>query len=241
MRIIIVDDEPLARERLKAQILDAALGSIVGEADNGEDAIRAIHDVSPDVVLLDIRMPGMDGIETARHLTRLPQAPAVIFTTAYDEHALAAFDANAIDYLLKPIRATRLQLALEKARRARPADAVNVDNLAEHNSRTHISGTLHGDLALVSVDRIRYFQAGQGYVDVVWDEGSMLIEESLRSLEAEFAGRFIRVHRNSLVALVYITGLNRDTDGNHVVLLDGCESPLAVSRRLAGQVRSQLR
>lgn len=241
MRIIVVDDEPLARERLKAQIHDGELGEIVAEAGNGEDAIKSIHEVTPDVVLLDIRMPGMDGIETARHIMRLSDPPAVIFTTAYDEHALAAFDANAIDYLLKPIRANRLQRALEKARRTNALGASEIEKLAQAGGRTQISGLVHGDITLISIDRVRYFQADQGYVDVVWDDGSMLIEESLRSLEEEFSTGFIRIHRNSLVALAHVIGLNRDSDGNHFVELANCEIRLPVSRRLVGQVRNRLR
>ena len=241
MRIIVVDDEPLARERVKAQVRDAGLGEIVGEAGNGEDAIKSIHDVNPDVVLLGIRMPGMDGIETALHISRLGHAPAVIFTTAYDEHALAAFDANAIDYLLKPIRANRLELALEKARRHNPGHASGIEELANDTTRTQICGLVHGDLAIIGIERVRYFQADQGYVDIVWDEGSMLVEESLRSLEEEFSGSFIRIHRNSLVALAHVTGLHRDRGGNHYVLLDGCDAQIPISRRLVAQVRSQLR
>ena len=120
-------------------------------------------------------------IETAHHLARLTNAPAVIFTTAYDEHALAAFEANAIDYLLKPIRSRRLQQALQKARALTDAQTHGVA-LPDGDGRTHVSGLVHGDLALVGIERVFYFQAGQGYVEVVWDGGSMFIEESLRSL-----------------------------------------------------------
>jgi two-component system response regulator AlgR len=192
-------------------------------------------------VLLDIRMPGMDGLEAAQHLTRLSTPPAVIFTTAYDEHALAAFDANAIDYLLKPIRANRLRQALEKALRLKATQMNGLEELSSTTGRSHISGVVKGDLLLVPVERVLYFQADKGYVDVVWEEGTMLIEESLRSLENEFGERFIRVHRNSLIALTRITGLARDDAGNYLISLDGSAMKLSVSRRLVAQVRNRIR
>lgn len=241
MRIVIVDDEPLARARLAAQVADSGLGEVVAEASNGLDAIRAVESTAPDVVLLDIRMPGMDGVETAQHLARLADPPAVVLTTAYDEHALAAFDANAIDYLLKPIRSSRLQQALEKARVLTAAQAREVGAVATDAGRTHVSGLVHGNLTIVAIDRVLYFQAGHRYIDVVWADGSMLIEESLRSLESEFSERFVRVHRNALVAIAHVAGLSRDGFGNHLITLQGCDTTLPVSRRLLNQVRARLR
>lgn len=241
MRIVIVDDEPLARSRLHAQVDDIGAGEVVAEAANGLDAIQVVESTRPDVVLLDIRMPGMDGIETARHLMHSPAPPAVIFTTAYDEHALAAFEANAIDYLLKPIRTQRLQQALEKARVLTAAQTGAAAAMSGNAARTHISGVVQGNLTLVPIDQVRYFQAGQGYVDVVWDSGSMLIEESLRSLEDEFGDYLVRIHRNALVSVAHISGLIRDEAGNHLVSLEGCDNRLPVSRRLLSQVRKRLR
>lgn len=241
MRIVIVDDEPLARSRLQAQVESSGLGTVVAEAANGVDAIRLVESSRPDVVLLDIRMPGMDGIETACHLMRLAPPPAVVFTTAYDEHALAAFEANAIDYLLKPIRSNRLRQALEKARILTAAQADGVVAIADGAARTHVSGVVQGNMSLVAIEQILYFQADQGYVDVVWKSGSMLIEESLRALENEFGDRFVRIHRNALVAAGHITGLLRDDSGNHLVSLHGCDARLPVSRRLLSQVRKRLR
>ncbi len=241
MRIAIVDDEPLARARLRAQLEDDGLGEVVAEGGNGNEALAIVAGSAPDVVLLDIRMPGMDGLEAARHLMKLSHPPAVIFTTAYDEHALAAFEANAIDYLLKPIRAQRLRQALDKARALTGAQGEVLGELADPAERSHVSGHVHGDLSLVAVTDILYFQADQGYVDVVWADGSMLIEESLRSLEQEFAQRFLRVHRNALVAVAHVTGLRRDDAGNHFVALRGCATELPVSRRLLHQVKIRLR
>jgi len=241
MRIVIVDDEPLARSRLRAQVDDIGLGEVVAEAANGLDAIHLVESSSPDVVLLDIRMPGMDGIETARHLTRLASPPAVVFTTAFDEHALAAFEANAIDYLLKPIRSNRLRQALQKARVLTVAQTNRAAAIADSRARTHVSGLVQGNVLLVEVEQVLYFQAGQGYVDVVWAAGSMLIEDSLRTLEDEFGDRFVRIHRNALVAIAAITGLLRDRAGNHLVRVRACEVELPVSRRLLSLVRKRLR
>ncbi len=241
MRIVIVDDEPLARSRLAAQVADSGLGEVVAEAENGLEAIRVVESTNPDVVLLDIRMPGMDGVETAQHLARLAFPPAVVFTTAYDEHALAAFDANAIDYLLKPIRSSRLQQALEKARVLTTAQAREVGAISADARRTHVSGHVHGNLTIIAIERVLYFQAGHGYVDVIWEDGSMLIEESLRSLESEFSERFVRVHRKALVAVAHVAGLSKDDSGNHFLNLHGCNASVPVSRRLVSQVRARLR
>jgi two-component system response regulator AlgR len=241
VRIAIVDDEPLARARLRAQLEDDGLGEVVAEGANGNEALGIVETSAPDVLLLDIRMPGMDGLEAARHLMKLPAPPAVIFTTAYDEHALAAFEANAIDYLLKPIRANRLRQALDKARALTGPQSVAIGELADPAQRSHVSGIVHGNLSLVAVAEILYFQADQGYVDVVWTEGTMLIEESLRSLEQEFPQRFLRVHRNALVAVEHVTGLRRDEAGNHFIEVRGCTTELPVSRRLLNQVKTRLR
>jgi two-component system response regulator AlgR len=241
MRIAIVDDEPLARARLRAQVQEIGLGEIVAEAANGLEAIRAVESTQPDVVLLDIRMPGMDGIETARHLMNFTAPPAVVFTTAYDEHALAASEANAIDYLLKPIRSGRLQQALEKARVLTAAQTGGVVAVSDSSARTHVSGVVQGNMSLVAIEQVLYFHADQGYVDVIWDGGSILIEESLRALEKEFGDRFVRVHRNALVAVEYITGLQRDAGGNYLVSVHAGDTQLPVSRRLLSQVRKRLR
>ena len=241
MRIVIVDDEPLARSRLASQVTDSGLGEIVAEAENGLEAIQVVESTAPDVVLLDIRMPGMDGVETAQHLARLANPPAVVFTTAYDEHALAAFDVNAIDYFLKPIRSNRLHQALQKARVLSAEQAREVGAISTNAGRTHVSGLVHGDLTIIEIERVLYFQAGHGYVDVVWEDGSMLIEEFLRSLESEFSERFVRVHRNALVAIAHVTGLIKDDSGNHLVALHRCYTTLPVSRRLVSQVRARLR
>ncbi len=239
MRLLIVDDEPLARARLRNQVLDLNIGEIVGEAADGAEAIDCVVALKPDVVLLDIRMPRMDGLETARHLAKLAKPPAVIFTTAYDQHALAAFDASAIDYLLKPIRRDRLATALDKA------GAISAVRLArtrdEVAARNYLSAVDKGGLKLVPVDEVRCLQADQGYVSVQWSGPAVLVEESLRNLEQEFGETFMRIHRNTLVAVQYVIALERASDGTMQVILRDHSEPLAVSRRLVPQVRKRLR
>ncbi|MCC6202020.1 MAG: response regulator transcription factor [Gammaproteobacteria bacterium] len=239
MRILIVDDEPLARARLRAQLGDLARGTVVGEAGNGIEALRLAQELRPDLVLLDIRMPGMDGIETARHLARLHDGPAVIFTTAYDAHALAAFEARAIDYLLKPIRTERLREALDRVALRSRGPAPDPEGMS--TARTHLSAWSKGRLVLVAVDEIRCLCADQRYVRAVWPEGELLLDESLRTLEEELGDRFLRAHRTALVAVRYVRCLEPDGAGGNHLLLDGVAEVVPVSRRVLADVRRRLR
>jgi two-component system response regulator AlgR len=241
MKILIVDDEPLARSRLRAQVAELAAGEVVGEAVDGADALMKIAALAPDVLLLDIRMPGMDGLELVRHLSALPSKPAVIFTTAHEEHALAAFEASAIDYLLKPVRASRLHEALQRAALFNAARWQALAAAGETAARTHLSALSKGALRLVPVREVRYFQADQGYVTVRYPEGELLTEDSLRALEQEFGALFLRIHRNTLVALAWVTALERDARGNPFVRVRDVPDSLPVSRRLLGEVRRRLR
>ena len=240
MRVLIVDDEPPARERLTSLLADLKLGEVVGQAANGQQALEFVTKGNPDVLLLDIRMPGMDGLEVAGHLAALDHPPAVIFTTAYDEHALQAFEARAVDYLLKPVRRDRLQQAIERAVRLTQAQlkALRSDN---PRARTHISATMHGNLCLVPVEDIRYFQADQKYVSVVYPGGLVLIDEPLKALEAEFEDRFLRVHRNALVAVRHVVALERGVGGRYQVRFKGIDQALEVSRRLLTAVKKRVK
>ena len=242
MRILIVDDEPLARERLASLIRELAVGEVVGEAGNGIEALTAVAAHAPQLVLLDIRMPGMDGLEAAQHLAHYEHPPAVIFTTAFGDYALEAFEASAVDYLLKPIRKERL---LQGLQRARVLSRGALDTLKERTgptrARTHLSAPVGGSLRLVPVDEVLYFQADQKYVTVVWTGGELVIEEPLKTLEAEFGERFLRIHRNALVSLSRVEALARDGVGGLAVKLRGTEKRLPVSRRLTGQVRRCLK
>ncbi len=187
-------------------------------------------------------MPVMDGLEVAHHLAGLETPPAIIFTTAYQGYARDAFDAQAVDYLMKPIRKERLQQAMD---RAKALSKVNINELRDHHdsnsSRTHLSTTVQGNLQIIPIEKIYYLKADQKYVTAVWPEGELLIDDSLKSLEQEFSSQFIRIHRNTLVALEYILGLEKDEAGNPVIKLQGIETQLPVSRRHASHVRKVLK
>ena len=240
MRVLIADDEPLARERLRA-MLEAQPGvEVVAEAGDGHAALHACAEHRPDMILLDISMPGIDGLETARHLAAFEPRPAVVFCTAYDVHALSAFEAQAIDYLVKPVRAERLSAALERVRTFAAGRAQHAGH-GDGQKRSHLCARLRGSLRLIPVEDIRYLQAEEKYVVVHHARGEDLIEESLKSLEAEFAERFVRIHRNCLVARNEIVELRRAGDGHTQAVLRHGAQPLEVSRRCVAQLRDTLR
>ena len=242
MNVLIADDEPLARERLRALLAEHSDVTVVGEAGNGREALDEVARLQPDLLLLDIAMPVMDGLEAAHHLALLDAPPALVFCTAYDEHALSAFEAAAVDYLVKPVRAERLAAALERARRyvaTRPL--VRPPELPRNKPRTHLSARLRGSLRLIPVGEIVYLQADEKYVSVHHAHGEDLIEESLKSLELEFGERFLRIHRNCLIAASALTELRRDADGQAHVVLRNVAAPLEVSRRCLPLLRDRLR
>jgi two-component system, LytTR family, response regulator AlgR len=238
MKVLIVDDEAPARARLR-RILEELEGCVVsGEAANGREALQLTASLQPDILLLDIRMPGMDGLETAQHLRSLGQPPAVVFTTAYNDYAVQAFEAHAVDYLLKPVRRERLADALRHARLLTRVQAGALREASElPASRQRICASVRGSLQLVEVDDIRCFQADQKYVTVVTPDGEVLIEDTLKALEEEFADRFVRIHRNALVARRYIDGLLRDDEGHGRLQLSGIATTLEVSRRHIAEIR----
>lgn len=241
MKILIADDEKLARERLRGLVTDLSLGAVVGEADNGEAVLQQTEQLQPDVILLDIRMPGMGGLETALHLDRLDNPPAVIFTTAYDEYALQAFEAHAVDYLLKPVRRERLSKAIKSVQRLSQAQLVGLQEKSSQSTATHISARDHGGIKLVPVENIHYFQAGDKYITVYHTEGSVLIEEPLKSLEERLSEIFIRIHRNALVAKCLLTALEKNEQGQCLVRLRGIDDTLEVSRRHVAEIRQLLK
>ena len=238
MKILVVDDEKLARDRL-VRILERMEGyGVVGEAAHGREAVEQAQALAPDVILLDIRMPGMDGLEAARHISQMDSPPAVIFCTAFEEHAIEAFDVQAVGYLLKPVRAADLEDALARASRANRAQlSALVEEEVGSESRTHISARTRRGIELVPVDEIRYFQADQKYVTVRWPDGELLIDDTLRQLEGEFGERFIRIHRNAIVAVKFLEGLERDAQGHYQVRLRGIDDRLDVSRRHVSGLR----
>lgn len=245
MNILIVDDEPLARRRLRSLLESLPEHRVVGEAGNGLEALEACQRLRPEALLLDIRMPGLDGLSVAAQLVEREEPPAVIFVTAFGDHALAAFDTAPVDYLLKPVRRERLAEALRKARRLNRAqlDALTEARArpAEGEPREHLLCRRRGVLELIPVENIRYLQADQKYVTVNHLDGEDLIEESLRKLEQEFDERFVRIHRNALVARRYLAGLDRSPDGRSVALIRDCEDRLDVSRRHLPELRRLIR
>lgn len=241
MKILIVDDEKPARDRLARMVGGLAAHELVGEAVNGVEALGMSQSLEPDIVLMDIRMPGMDGIEAARHIARLDQPPAVIFTTAFSDHALEAFETHAVDYLLKPVKRERLQDALAAAVRPTRAQSTRSDGvLSGLEPRQHICARVRGSLVLVPIDNIYYFHAEQKYVTVRHAAGEVLIEDALKALETEFADRFLRIHRNALVSLTALGGLHTDNDGHQVSFRD-IEDRLEISRRHLPGVRKIIR
>jgi len=216
---------------------------VISEAANGKEALLKCAQDNPDVILLDIRMPDMDGLETALHLTNLRNPPAIIFTTAFSEHALAAFEREAVDYLLKPIRKDRLDKALHKAKKINRAQlqALNINNSSSDVNRSHISSQSGGNIQLVPVDEIYYFLAEQKYVTVRHRHGEVLIDESLKSLELEFENRMIRIHRNALIATKFLDTLSKGSNGQWQVGFRDINDKLEVSRRHVSQLRKQMK
>ena len=242
LRVMIVDDEAPARERLRALLAEIGDAQVVGEAADGEEALRRLDDCDPDLVLLDVRMPGRDGIEAARRIAENPAPPAVIFTTAFDEYALKAFDAQAIAYLLKPIRREKLAAAIAQAGRlTRPqlAQAAAVARFAPQ--RTHIAVKVRDTTRLIPTAEIRCFVADQKYVTVRHAGGEDLIEESLKSLEEDLGSGFVRIHRSALVNVAHLAAIERDADGQYYVRLRDRDERLAVSRRMASELRERFR
>jgi two-component system response regulator AlgR len=243
LRVLIVDDEAPSRRRLR-ELLDDCAGAmplaIVGEAANGREAMDILHAVNSDLVLTDIHMPAMDGLELARHLLKLQQPPVVIFTTAFHEHAVQAFDVNAIDYLMKPVRMQRLLAALQKVPRLKPLTVAKLDELSA-SSRRFLSVTERSRVVLVPIDEIIYLKAELKYITIRTEQREYLLEESLTKLEEEFGPRFIRVHRNCLVARDAIRGFERcvgdEGDAHWEVVLNGVSETLPVSRRQQYVVR----
>lgn len=240
LTVLIADDEPLARDRLKRLLGNLGGYQVIADCGDGERAYNDVLKLAPDIVLLDIRMPGWDGLKTAHELAKLETPPAVVFCTAFGEYALAAFEANAIGYLLKPVNPEKLAIALGKARRiTRPQLAALQGD--DDDARKHLSATSRGAITLIAIEHVRLLLADQKYVTVYHRNGEALIDDSLKSLEDEFPQRFLRVHRNALVAKDYVTALERDNDGQYFVRLADFEQTVKVSRRLLGLVKDALK
>lgn len=241
MHVLVVDDEVLARQR-SIRMIDMIDGySVVGEAANGDAAIQSIQNLDPDIVLLDIRMPGDDGLVTAKKIADLNDPPAVIFCTAYNEYAIEAFETLAVGYLLKPLQSEQLATALEKASRVNKVQKAALERKPEdENRRNKIAAKTRRGVELVAVNDVFCFIADQKYVTVVHANGETLIDDTLKDLEKEFAGLFVRVHRNALVSISEIEKLERMASGQYELQLKNSDYRPIVSRRHVASVRDLL-
>lgn len=247
--VYIADDEEPARARLKELLadIDGEIATrVVGESANGLEVIERLPASGARVLLLDIQMPGLSGLELARHLCGLETPPAIVFVTAHDRHAVEAFELNALDYLMKPVRAARLAAALKKALAAGPAAGERIAR-ASREARAYFSVAERNRIVLVPVIDVVYLKAELKYVTLRTRAAEHLIEEPLIAIEREFAERFVRVHRNCLVARAAIRGFERtpggsggDEDPRWNVVLDGVTERLPVSRRQWAAVKGAL-
>lgn len=247
LRVFIADDEAPARLRLRALLSDIAPelpNRVVGEAANGEEVLARLAALpaadAADVALVDIRMPGMDGVELAARLESLSEPPVLVFCTAYEQYAVRAFELNAVDYLLKPVRAARLLDALRRVppRGASPAGAAQ----GTPAGRQHLSCSERGRILLVPVRDVLFLRAELKYVTARTAEREYLLEEPLAALEQEFAHRFVRIHRSCLVARDAVAGFEQVRDGadsHWAIVLHGVDERLPVSRRQWAQVRAE--
>lgn len=239
IRVFIADDESLARERIRRLLADSPY-DVCGEADNGQSAINSVKTLQPDIVLLDIRMPGLDGLEAASQLREELHPPAVIFTTAYDGYLMDAFKVNARHYLLKPIRREAL---LEALQQAKSVSRVQLRSLEEEQlsapSNDSICCEMPDGERRVSLQEITFLQAENKYLTVHTLGGNGLCERSLKELEELFPS-LLRIHRNTLINPQHAQGIKKRADGHHAVQVRGAESALPISRRLVTPVRQRL-
>ncbi|MBE9539367.1 MAG: response regulator transcription factor [Proteobacteria bacterium] len=239
MKILLVDDEPLARDRLLRLLKKVQPDAEILQAASGAAALKIVRKATPDLIFLDIRMPGMDGIEVATQLDTLEQAPAVIFSTAYDEYALEALKHQAVAYLLKPVREAELVRALDGAGRVNRLQLANLRGAGP--ARTQVSSQTHRGLETLPLGEIECFLAEDKYVSAYTNTECLLIPDTLKDLESEFSDDFVRVHRNALVSLAHIVRLCRADDGSWTVALSGVELSPAVSRRHLAETKARLK
>ncbi len=240
MKVLVVDDEPLARQRLVRLATKLRPDVECSEAGDGIEALARVRAGNPDLVLLDIRMPGMDGIEVAGHFAAMAHPPAVVFCTAYDEYALQALQYQAVAYLLKPVREEALAQALVAAGRLNRLQLTALREATGGGARSSVCSQGHRGVETMPVADIRCFLAEQKYVNAVGPDGQLMLTESLKELEQEFGDRFLRVHRNALVALQHVLRLERDRHAGWCVVLDGVDVRPAISRRHLAEVKQRL-
>ena len=237
--VLIADDEPLARERIR-RLVEALSGyRVCGEAADGDETLKQVAQLDPDILLLDIRMPGMDGMEAADRLSQLSNPPALIFCTAYDHYAIRAFGVQAIAYLLKPVRKEALADALARAGRVNRVQLQTLNGQARQRPE-QLAVRTHRGTELIDLSEILYCEADQKYVTIHHSRGETVCDYTLKDLENSYSRVLLRTHRHTLVGVRFIQGLKRTSDGqNRVVLRDG-QGELPVSRRHASNVRQWL-
>lgn len=238
MKYLVIDDEFLARARLRELLLRLDPDAEILEAENGQQAVEMCESHTPDTALVDIRMPGISGIELVYHLSAMSHSPAVIFTTAYSEYALEAFDANAIDYLLKPVQIDRLRRALQKAH---PITKTQTDSLKKTARSMHLSISQKGKIKLVPIQSICYLKAENKYVMVKTPREEYLLNDTLNNLEKELGTSFLRVHRNALISTEHLEGLEKNDDGQWCVFFRGIPDQIEISRRQTPAIRNWLK
>lgn len=234
LRILIIDDEEPARKRLRRMLADIPATYVVGEAETAQEALRLIPLKAPDALLLDISMPGMDGMMLAQTLHEQDSAPAIIFCTAWSDQAVEAFECDAVDYLVKPVRAERLEAAIDKARRF-------ITTSDDRDNGPFLRATLGGKTILLSLADVICLNAEDKYTTVVHKNGTFVINQSLRELEKEHGDVLVRVHRGTLVAKKCIRGLESTSNGLHILRLEGYETRPQVSRRNLPAIRKLIR
>ncbi len=232
-RILIADDEPLARARLRALLESMDRAQVVAEAAHGQAVLEQLES-HPEIntVLLDIRMPGMDGMETAARLRTCFPHLVILFTTAYPDHALEAYQHQAVAYLLKPVDRASLAKAMEQVHRIHTGRKA-----LEQREQQFLTAHIRGRLVRVPLEEIPYLQASQKYIQFNWQQHEILLEDSLVKIEQRHPGVFLRIHRNALVNPRFIEGIERDAEGHHWLLLRGRKEKLEISRRNLPAVR----
>lgn len=242
MDIVVCDDESLARDRLVRMVTH--LGHrVVAQASNGIEAIEVVQTHQPDIIILDIRMPELNGLEAAVKISQLPTPPAIIFCTAFDQYAMDAFKTHAIAYLLKPVALDDLQQALQKATKLNQAQLQALPSQPKaptNHARQNIVARTHRGVELIAIEDVYYFLADQKYVMVRHKSGQVLIDETLKELEQEFAADFIRVHRNALVSLKYLEGLEMLSSGQYQARCKEIEERLLISRRHLSSLKERM-
>jgi len=242
LKILIVDDEPLARARLIRMISELNDCEVVGEAATGLEALAQAEAVNPDVILMDIRMPAMDGLAAAKHISEMETPPAVIFCTAYDDYALEAFSSQATGYLVKPVKRLELAEALIRAQHINRAQvgSLTQQQVVHREGREHVASKSNRGVELIPLIDVRMFQADSKYVIAHHVNGETLLDETLKDLEKEFGDKFVRIHRNALISLDHIESLERNIDGQYFARLSGIDIKPLVSRRHVAGLRHLL-